>query len=112
MRIIYLILLLTLSTFCQAKQTSTWVERDDYTFIPEHIPALKAAKDYVRANKKADTQLIWHYEYKITSEESGFYVFIVEYTVSEEGKKLYYPGAHFSLKLDKDGNITEMIPGL
>ena len=84
-----------------------------YKLITQHKPALKAAKQWVARNKKPGPKpsKIWHYEYNIHTTDKGFRIFVVKYTLSGESEKQYYPGAHFSLYINKNGEVYNMMPG-
>ena len=85
----------------------------DYKFISQHALALKTAQQWVENNRipNSKSSEIWHYEYKIKTTEDGFNTFVVKYTLSSKGERQYYPGAHFSLTMDKNGKILNIIPG-
>ena len=108
------IILLSLSISGVANENASWTEMQDYTFHPGHELALKATKAWVKAQEKEKQSptTIWHYEYKITTTKNGFHCLVVKYTLTGDNQKQYYPGAHFSLDIDHNGNVITVIPGI
>ena len=106
---VLIVLLLSISSYSCAEEVSTWIERSGYVFISEHEIALNAAKKYT-VNEKIN-KLTVHYEYQISTNKNGFYIFVIKYTLNKELKKLYYPGGHYALDVDKNGNVIKFYPG-
>ncbi len=104
-----IILLFSISSHAYAEEISTWIERSGYIFNSEHKIALDAAKKYT-VNEKIN-KLTVHYEYQISKNKNGFYVLVIQYTLNKELEKLYYPGGHFALDVDKNGNVIKFHPG-
>jgi len=106
---VLIFLIFFISAQAYAEEASAWSERTGYKFSSEHQIALDAAKKHT-ANERID-QLTVHYEYQISTIKNGFYIFVIQYTLNKDHKKLYYPGGHFALDIDKNGNVIKVHPG-
>ena len=109
MKKIPIFLIFVISVFAYAGEDPTWSERAGYKLLSEHEIALNAAKKYTK--NETINELTVHYEYQISTTKEGFYVFVIQYTLNEDNKKLYYPGTHFALDIDKNGNVIKLHPG-
>jgi hypothetical protein len=106
---VLIFLIFFISAQAYAEEASTWSERTGYKLSSEHQIALDAAKKHT-ANERIN-QLTVHYEYQISTIKNGFYIFVIQYTLNKDHKKLYYPGGHFALDIDKNGNVIKVHPG-
>ena len=89
-----------------------WVAAEGYEPIPEHVLILDSARRYTAARDKTlEREFSYNYEYRIEKNGMDYHVFVLIQALDDEGNPSYFPGGHFGLYIDSDGEVIDLHPG-